>query len=201
MKKFLGKVLVLSLMITCLGLTPSYAVSHGNPAPAVGGTKLMPDSFVGKRVVKQYQMHVSGSPEQVFPLLCPVKENLWIPYAAWGAVCSVIYSDSGVAEEGCVFLTNFPNEGRVTWVVSRYEAPNVIQFVKVYGDKATLKWDLEVKGNPDNTSTIYVTYNMTGLNEEGNRYVDVYVESSAAKIKGLEKLLNYYLVNGKMLEQ
>ena len=198
MKRLVCKLLVLSVLITILGLNISYAAPHGNHKPAIIGTKLMPDSFVGKRVVKKYHMHVSGSPEQVFPLLCPVKENLWIPY--WGSVCSVIYSDSGVAEEGCVFLTNFVDEGRVTWVVSRYEVPNVIQFVKVYGDKATLKWDLEVKGNADNTSTIYITYNMTGLNEEGNTYIESYVEGAAAKIKGLEILLNYYLVNGKMME-
>ena len=44
-------------------------------------------------------MTLSGSPEQVFPLLCPTREYDWIE--TWQ--CELIYSDSGFAEPGCIF--------------------------------------------------------------------------------------------------
>jgi hypothetical protein len=67
---------------------------------------------------------VPAVPEVVFPLLCPVREHDWI--AGWS--CEVIHSESGMAEEDCVFLTSFADAGPMTWVVSRYHPPRVIEF-------------------------------------------------------------------------
>ena len=67
---------------------------------------------------------VPAPPDRVFPLLCPVLEYRWIP--TWR--CDLLHSDSGVAEEDCVFRTDFPGAGPMTWVVNCYQPPKRIEF-------------------------------------------------------------------------
>ena len=67
---------------------------------------------------------VPAAPERVFPLLCPVLEYRWIP--TWR--CELLHSESGVAEQDCVFRTDFPGAGPMTWVVTRYQPAKHIEF-------------------------------------------------------------------------
>ena len=67
---------------------------------------------------------VPAAPERIFPLLCPVLEYRWIP--TWR--CELLHSDSGVAEEDCVFRTDFPGAGPMTWVVTCYQPATRIEF-------------------------------------------------------------------------
>src|SRR5690349_16831929 len=62
------------------------------------------NSFKAYRIAHEYTQTNSAPPERVFPLLCPVREADWIP----GWRYKLIYSDSGVAELGCVFTTQDP---------------------------------------------------------------------------------------------
>jgi hypothetical protein len=57
--------------------------------------------FSARRRVHQHIQTNDAPPETVFPLLCPVREAEWVP--EWKF--KTIYSQSGVAEDGCVFLT------------------------------------------------------------------------------------------------
>ena len=59
--------------------------------------------FKAVRLEKDFKMLVPDEQDRVFPLLCPVRENEWLPY--WS--CEIIHSDSGKAEKDCVFITNF----------------------------------------------------------------------------------------------
>ena len=77
-----------------------------------------------KSLTRTHQFTVSAPPEKVFPLLCPVRECEWIPN--WR--CEMLHSNSGVAEEDCVFRTNCSDTGPMTRVVSRYEPPVLIEF-------------------------------------------------------------------------
>lgn len=58
------------------------------------------------RVHFRQPQHVSAEPEAIFPLLCPVREFDWIP--TWD--CDLVYTGSGIAEEGCVFRTGKAGE-------------------------------------------------------------------------------------------
>ena len=88
----------------------------------------MSSEFKASRITREFSHQVQAPPEQVFPLLCPVREHDWIPY--WE--CQLVYSASGKAEDGCVFCTDLPDHGRAIWTVSRYEPPRRIQFVVTY---------------------------------------------------------------------
>ena len=61
-----------------------------------------------KRVQFSHPQLVKAKPEEIFPLLCPVREYDWIP--EWD--CTMVYSESGIAERGCVFQTDRESDGR-----------------------------------------------------------------------------------------
>ena len=74
-------------------------------------------TFAAKRVSHEYTQANDAPPEKVFPLLCPVREADWVP----GWQYRLIYSGSGLAEDGCVFST--PNDAgpETVWMVTHYD--------------------------------------------------------------------------------
>ena len=152
--------------------------------------------FKAVRVARSHTMTVAGTPERVFPLLCPTKEYDWI--AIWD--CDLVYSDSGVAEAGCVFATDFPQDGgRDIWVVSRYEPNRAIAFVRV-NPLRTISYDITLSDAGNGTATAVWSQILTGLNEEGNRHVAAYSdEAYAGLMERCRAMLDHYLTTGTML--
>jgi hypothetical protein len=112
----------------------------------------------------------------------------------------MIYSDSGIAEQDCIFSTDFPDEEKDVWVVSVYRPNDEIQFVRFNGLRA-IRYSITLADNGDGTTTAEWEQIITGLNEEGNRLVEgVTDETCREKIKGLERELNHYLTTGEMLK-
>lgn len=152
--------------------------------------------FRALRSIKRSIQHLCAPPEKVFPLLCPTREYEWI--ALWQ--CKLLYSDSGFAEDNCVFTTASPDDGSdEVWVVSRYEPDRTIQFVRV-NRLRTIRYNIILSANNDRTTTAMWEQIVTALNEEGNQFVANYTdEKYRAEIVRLEKLLNHFLQTGKAL--
>ena len=74
-------------------------------------------AFDAKRVSREYTQTNDAPPEKVFPLLCPVREADWVP----GWQYRLIYSESGVAEDGCVFSTPNDSGTETVWMVTHYD--------------------------------------------------------------------------------
>ena len=74
-------------------------------------------TFNAKRVRHEYTQTNDAPPEKVFPLLCPVREADWVP----GWKYRLVYSESGFAEDGCVFST--PNDAGPDsiWMLTHYD--------------------------------------------------------------------------------
>ena len=53
------------------------------------------------RATRTFVQKLVAPPERVFPLLCPVREADWLD--GWDPLA--VYTDSGIAEPGCVFIT------------------------------------------------------------------------------------------------
>ena len=72
------------------------------------------------RVRHSFTQSINGTPGQVFPLLCPVREVDWIP----GWTTDWVISQSGVAEQNCIFQTPpRPGAGVASkWVITRHDA-------------------------------------------------------------------------------
>lgn len=151
--------------------------------------------FQGKRRILTADCYVNASPEAIFPELCPTREYDWIE--EWK--CALIHSRSGYAEIDCVFTTSFPEEETDTWVVSRYEPPQRIEFIRVNPDRA-MRYLVSVTPI-SNTTRITWTQVITGLNQTGNRVVEnISEEAYSAMVDAAGKKLSYYLETGNRLQ-
>lgn len=151
--------------------------------------------FAGKRVVREYVQTNEAAPEKVFPLLCPVREAEWVP----GWEYRLIFSKSGLAELGCVFITPNEHGSETTWVAIEYEPPRRIGFVWVWPKMAAarLRFDLEPAGGK---TRLHARYEYTGLSEKGNAEVERYSDEwFAKKMKKFEAALNHYLATGEKI--
>ena len=134
--------------------------------------------------------------EMIFPLLCPQREYDWIE--SWK--CNIIYSKSGFAELDCVFSTEFPGDVKETWIVDQFEKNEKIQFIR-FAESRVMRYCISLIDNNNNTTTVKWELSITSLSKEGNLYIDNFSDIEyEMRIKGLEKMLNYYLMNGKMLK-
>ena len=151
------------------------------------------------RKVVSHVMQLAAAPGAVFPLLCPVREYEWIE--VWQ--CEMIHSASGVAEAGAVFRTGFPEDGPPdVWVVSRYEPPRVIEFVRVNALR-TIHFAIHLESEMIDSaghSRWRWTQTLTGLCPEGDARVAAVDDADfAQKIAGLEAKLAHFLATGKAL--
>ena len=171
------------------------------------------NSFKACRVAYEYTQTNPASPERVFPLLCPVREADWIP----GWRYKLIYSESGVAELGCIFTTEDPpvesdkyssrSNGRdgkpteTTWICVDYD-PAAFRIAYVWirpGMVATELWIKLTTANNGQTHS-HIRFRYTGLSAEGNHLVESYDRSwFEAKMRGWEGSINHYLTTGKMI--
>jgi len=152
--------------------------------------------FQGRRVTHEYTQTNFASPEVVFPLLCPVREAEWVP----GWRYRLIYSESGVAEAGCVFVTE-ENDRETTWVVTEYDAAAFrIAFVWVDAGRVTAQIRIELERSGDSTSA-HIRYTYTGLSPEGNHEVERFDEGwFQKKMQGWEAAINHYLKTGRLID-
>jgi hypothetical protein len=83
--------------------------------------------FHSKRMGKSYRQTIEAEPDVVFPLLCPVREVEWLD----GWKYTMLYSNSGLVEEGAVFRTKSPGEEDTVWVVTRHDpAARRVEFTR-----------------------------------------------------------------------
>jgi len=116
--------------------------------------------FRGNRVTHEYKQTNVAPPEDVFPLLCPVRESDWVP----GWQYRLIYSQSGAAEDGCVFVTPNEDNTETTWVVSDYDpAAFRIAFVWVSPGLVAAQIKISLERNSHGTTDAYIRNAYTGL--------------------------------------
>jgi len=169
--------------------------------------------FKGHRVAHEYTQTNLASPEKVFPLLCPVREADWIP----GWRYELIYSESGVAELGCIFTTQDPvvesekyasrsaaNDGGspvTTWICTEYD-PAGFRIAYVWIKPGLLVTELWIRlGRAENgTTSTHIRFRYTGLSLDGNRVVESYDRTwFENKMRRWETAINHYLSVGKMI--
>lgn len=149
------------------------------------------------RTIKSYTMQLGARPDDIFPLLCPVREYDWIQ--PWQ--CEMVYSDSGKAELDCIFKTNFPEDGpEDTWVVSRYEPPKYIEFVRINSIRS-IRYSIEIIQQDGESSHAVWKQVITGLNTEGDNFVNNYRdEAYYEEMRILQNMLNHFLKTGETLK-
>lgn len=146
------------------------------------------------RLVHTHVMHLASPPEEVFPLLCPVREAEWLE--GWEA--RMIHSASGRAEPGAVFTTLGPDGGDWVWVVSRHEPAEAVQFVVHAPGSHVTVLDLALAPEGEG-SQVRWTYTLTGLDPEREAAHRATMAATPARLASLEVRLDHFLKTGTRL--
>jgi hypothetical protein len=152
------------------------------------------------RVVRRYRQRIDASPGRVFPLLCPVLECDWLD--GWADGLEMIHSVSGVAEDGCVFVTRVPGRPETVWQITRHEPDaGVVEFHRVTSGLVATRLHIRVEGSPDGTSAVDITYVFTPLNAAGAAFVaeEHSEEAFERAMAWWERSMNHWLRHGEIL--
>jgi hypothetical protein len=156
--------------------------------------------FQGKRVTHEYTQNNVAPPENVFPLLCPVREADWVP----GWQYRLIFSESGGAEYGCVFITPNEDHSETTWMVTEYDPASFrIAFAWVNPGlvAAQIRISLSRNSEAPGHTTALIRYTYTGLSTEGNREVERYDQKwFRHKMQSWEAAINHSLKTGNLID-
>jgi len=154
--------------------------------------------FRGMRVTHEYTQTNLAPPEKVFPLLCPVREADWVP----GWEYRLIYSQSGVAELGCVFTTPNENGPETVWVVTEYDPSALrIAFAWVWPGMVTAQIRISLQRKSPDMTEADIRYSYTGLSPEGNLEVASYDETwFRHKMQSWQKAINHHLTTGALID-
>ena len=173
------------------------------------------ESFKSLRVAHEYTQTNTASPEKVFPLLCPVREADWIP----GWRYKLIYSDSGVAELGCIFTTEDPTVESekyssaeniraadapvTTWICFEYDpAAFRVGYIWIRPARIATELRISLTAAADGQTRSHIWFRYTGLSAEGNRQVESYDKAwFEQKMRAWEAAINHYLTTGTMITE
>jgi len=162
-------------------------------------------AFKADRIVHEFTQTNPAAPEKVFPLLCPVREGDWLP----GWQYRLIYSDSGVAELGCVFTTPTPPASdlhghaaaETTWIVTDYD-PSAFRIAFAWIDPGRIITELSIQlaSSDAGATRTHIRYRYTGLSPEGNREIAHYDEKwFESKMRNWQTTINHYLRTGEKI--
>jgi len=145
------------------------------------------------RITRTHVHRINAARECVFPLLCPVRELEYL--VDWDA--AIVFSESGVAEKGCVFQT--PNEGGdpTTWIITEHDAARGrIQFAMVTPGSHASTLDVTLASTADDTTAVTFTYTSTALTDHGRKFLENATEELfAQRMATFERSLNEYLAS------
>jgi hypothetical protein len=154
-------------------------------------------TFAAKRVSHEYTQTNDAPPEKVFPLLCPVREADWVP----GWQYRLVYSESGLAEDGCVFST--PNDAgpETVWMVTHYDpAAFTIAFAWIEPGTIATQIRIALAPAPGGKTTARIHYLYTGLCPAGNAVLDRYTPDwFRSKMQSWETAINHFLRHGSLI--
>lgn len=152
--------------------------------------------FKAKRVIKTFTRRIAAPASKVFPLLCPTREYDWIE----GWSCDLVYSETGLAENNCVFTTSFLRNGEEIWALSRYEPTRAIEFVAVTPQSHVMKFDVALRETEDGSTDMTWTSTFTALTPKGNHHLDTVVdEHYETSLRTWTAALNHFCTTGNML--
>lgn len=115
------------------------------------------------RVQRVAEQSYASPAEEVFDLLCPVRECEWVE--GWDP--EVVWSDSGLIEPGCVFTT-YDGRDRAVWTTVDHDREQLyLRLLKVLPDVSVC--DIRIQLTPDGESRCRarLTYGHTALGPRG----------------------------------
>jgi hypothetical protein len=150
-----------------------------------------------KRVSRSYTQSIGAPPDEVFPLLCPVRETEWVN----GWKPSLVLSSSGVAEPDCVFVTpGLPDNA--LWVMTVHEPrQHRLEMLKLIPEVVVGKIAIQLSADGAKGTRAEITYSYTALSAYGERALGEFSEEHFRSfMETWEREINHYLKTGKRLD-
>jgi hypothetical protein len=153
--------------------------------------------FRARRTTKCYRQTINAPPEEVFPLICPVREAEWLD----GWRYSMLYSESGLAEEGAVFSTPGDGEAETVWIVTRHDPERrEVEFTRFTPGSRICVLRIAVTEKGAGSSSVAISYTYTATTPSGNRFIDGLTEEAFLDaMRFWEKSMNHFLKTGGRL--
>ena len=147
--------------------------------------------FQATQFMRSGVVHCKATIEELFPLLCPKREEDWIP----GWQCETIWSNSGYNEEGAIFRTTKPYGTELYWTTLQYDInKKLVEFLLTAPHLYIFRFRIEIQGEGEGVLAITFTQSFTSISEEGNAFLDRYrSEDYDARLKSLEEFMTSYL--------
>jgi hypothetical protein len=150
----------------------------------------------GERFIYKREIMLHSTKDKIFPLLCPIREYEW--FNDWK--CTMVYSESGVAENNCIFYTKmgFPLFKRQVFQVINYVPNENITFLIFISKMATIKFGATLEQLTSDSCLMTVFYEATGLSRFGNFFLrNIGKKEMETNTNNIEKDLVYWLENNK----
>jgi hypothetical protein len=144
------------------------------------------------RATRTFVQRLVAEPAAVFSLLCPVREAEWIE--GWDP--SLVISESGFAEPGCVFTTPARPIDAV-WFITRHERDaGFVEMIKITPGVTACQLTIRLRPVAAG-SEAEITYSHTSLGPAGDDFVASFTEEFYRRfMTDWESRLNHYLQHG-----
>jgi hypothetical protein len=148
-------------------------------------------AFKAAQFVRTGVVHTRAPIERVFPLLCPKREEDWIP----GWECETIWSKSGYNEEGAIFRTTKPYGTELCWTTLRYDMQDgIVDFLITAPRLYVFRFTLAVVAASGGGLAITFTQVLTSVSDEGSALIERYkTEDFDGRLRALETFMNRHL--------
>jgi hypothetical protein len=159
---------------------------------------------MNRRIFVTHAEEVEASASRVFLLLCPVAEYDWI--SGWD--CTLVFTASGVNEQGCIFSEGMMGPVLVgspvvtTWVTTVHDEENRrIQFVIFLHDQAVVRYDIRLEERGSDRTHMVMNFEVSLMGEELRRLDDDEIRARLmVPVTFISESLKHYCRTGKKLE-
>ncbi|HEX7373682.1 MAG TPA: hypothetical protein VF277_01820 [Steroidobacteraceae bacterium] len=147
------------------------------------------------RATRTYRQRLVGQPQDVFALLCPVREADWI--TGWNP--PLVVSGSGVAERDCVFTTSGEPDDSI-WYITRHEPQaGFVEMLKITPRVTACRLTIQLQPATEGC-VAEITYSHTSLGPAGDEFVAAFTDDYfRGFMHEWESRLNHYLRHGTAL--
>ncbi|MDX2437050.1 MAG: hypothetical protein QNL88_08380 [Acidobacteriota bacterium] len=148
------------------------------------------------RVSRSFTQHLCAPADEVFPLLCPVREMEWVK--DWRP--KLVVTESGVAEPGCIFVTpGIPEDA--LWLITVHDpVEHRLEITKIIPGMVVGTITVAFSADGDEACTADINYAYTALSEHGKRAIGEFTdEHFQSFMKTWEAELNHFLRTGERL--
>jgi hypothetical protein len=155
-----------------------------------------------RQIVCEMEKTIQGEPEVIFPMLCPVLEEKWIPNWEY----ELVHSKSGENETGCIFRENisgthyFEELVTATWTTILHDSENKrVEFILFYDDKALARSSVEISRLHDGYSRVKWQKTLTLLKSMDDKFSDQALQQKVMEsLEFIADSLSYYFETGHM---